>query len=154
MLSKMGFQHVPYEVDFISPSNSKNILCSITLGSTNASLPLGIDEIVNMCGGIPLVIELIGQKLKEHLSSASKVRSLKEFFMESIVVGGDVGLVVNEIYRSLDNLSKEAFLHIVFFFDNRPTRQVSVAIGNAQIEVLQDATLVKLYIDDDDKQIY
>ncbi|XP_057858186.2 disease resistance protein RPV1 isoform X3 [Cryptomeria japonica] len=159
MLSQTGFLRIPYEVDLLSPSESKKLLSTIALGSANASLPTGIEntdveEIVNMCGGIPLVIELIGHKFKKHLSRASEVKSLKEFFMESVAVSGDVGRVVDEVYKSLDDLSKEAFLDIVCFFDKRPTKEVSVAVGKVQLKVLQDAALVKLCIDDDDKQVH
>ncbi|GLJ25037.1 hypothetical protein SUGI_0479210 [Cryptomeria japonica] len=152
----VNFERIPYEVDVLTSSASKKLLFKIALGSANASLPPGIngtdvEEIVKMCGGIPLLVELVGPKFKKYLSRASEFKSLKEFLKDFVAAGREIERVVDEVYKSLDELSKEAFLDIVCFFDKYDVRKVSAAVGKGQLDVLLDAALVKLSFDDDEE---
>ncbi|XP_057865103.2 disease resistance protein RPV1-like [Cryptomeria japonica] len=107
-----------------------------------------------MCGGIPLLVELVGPKFKKYLSRASEFKSLKEFLKDFVAAGRDIERVVDEVYKSLDELSKEAFLDIVCFFDKDEVREVSVAVGKVQLDVLLDAALVKLSFDADHETLW
>ncbi|GLJ24973.1 hypothetical protein SUGI_0478110 [Cryptomeria japonica] len=113
-------EYIPYEVDVLSFPHSKNLFFEEALGRAKSSLPPGIETIdveyiVNMCGGIPLLVELAGR---------------------------DIERVVDEIYRSLDELSKGC-LH------KFEKKEVSEVFGKVQLEVLLDAALVKLSFDDE-----
>ncbi|KAH9307732.1 hypothetical protein KI387_035643, partial [Taxus chinensis] len=151
ILLSTGIQRFEYRVDFLSHSDSKILLRRRALGSASASFPEGVEiidveEIVEMCQGVPLIILLVGSKLKKCVDDISVVRSVKEFLKESLMEGeGEMSeRVVDVVYNSLDEISKQAFLDIVCFFKNKSRRLVGYAVGNVQLQVLEDAALVNV----------
>lgn len=70
-----------------------------------------------------------------------------------VTAGRDIKHVVNEVLKSLDELSKEA-LDNILFFDKDKVGEVSVLVGKVQLEVLLDATLVILSFNDDVEKLW
>ncbi|KAH9307724.1 hypothetical protein KI387_035635 [Taxus chinensis] len=155
ILLRTDFQGCEFRVDSLSSFDSKKLLCKIVLGSADASFPEGIesrdvDEIVEMCGGIPLIIELVGPKLKRCIfNDGSAVKALKESLKETLMEGEKSEMserVVDSVFNSLDERCKEAFLDVVCFFIKSDRDAVSNAVGKAELEALEDAALVKLSV--------
>ncbi|KAH9307720.1 hypothetical protein KI387_035631 [Taxus chinensis] len=158
LLRSTDFQRCEYRVDSLSSFDSKKLLCKIVLGSADASFPEGIesrdvDEIVEICGGIPLIIELVGPKLKTCIfNDGSAVKALKESLQQTFVEGKEFEMserIVDSVFNSLNELCKEAFLDVVCFFIKSYGDIVSFVVGKAELEALEDAALVKLasYVD-------
>ncbi|KAH9307725.1 hypothetical protein KI387_035636 [Taxus chinensis] len=155
ILLRTDFQRCEFRVDSLSSFDSKKLLCKIVLGSADASFPEGIesrdvDEIVGMCGGIPLIIELVGPKLKRCIfNDGSAVKALKESLKETLMEGEGSEMserVVDSVFNSLDERCKDAFLDVVCFLHKKRRYVVSGAVGKAELEALEDAALVKLSI--------
>ncbi|KAH9307717.1 hypothetical protein KI387_035628, partial [Taxus chinensis] len=157
LLRSTDFQRCEYRVDSLSSFDSKKLLCKIVLGSADASFPEGIesrdvDEIVEICGGIPLIIELVGPKLKRCIfNDGSAAKALKESLKETLMEGEGSEMserVVDSVFNSLDERCKDAFLDVVCFLNKKGRYVVSNAVGKAELEALEDAALVKLSVDE------
>ncbi|GLJ26861.1 hypothetical protein SUGI_0524990 [Cryptomeria japonica] len=138
-------QRSDYRVDFLSSSYAKKLLCKKALGNSDASLEkhLSIDKLVECCGGIPLVLEMVGSNL---LTDGSNVSYWLKFLNETLQNGeGELSeKIVNCVYESLLETSyKEAFLDVAHFFQNWKWAEVGYITGEVQLKALQDAALVK-----------
>ncbi|XP_057866895.2 disease resistance protein RUN1 isoform X2 [Cryptomeria japonica] len=138
-------QRSAYIVDILSSSDARKLVCKKALGNVNASLEkhLSIDKLVECCGGIPLVLEMVGSNL---LADGSNVSDWLKFLKETLQNGeGELSeSVVSCVYDSLrENSYKEAFLDIAHFFQNWKWAEVGYIIGEVQLKALQDAALVK-----------
>ncbi|XP_057814545.2 disease resistance protein RUN1 [Cryptomeria japonica] len=142
-----------YCVGFLSPAQSKQLLCKTALGNADQSFPesFDIDGLVEKCGGIPLILDLIGSKLREHVEDTATCKELVTSLKKSLTEGeGEMcERVVDVVYNSFKESSqKEAFLDIVFFLNNLPWRIVSYVVGMDNLEALENAGLVHLCRED------
>ncbi|KAH9289314.1 hypothetical protein KI387_033431, partial [Taxus chinensis] len=151
-------QRYAHEVDILSPKEAKEILCKNALTSANAKFDesVDIDGLVEICGGIPLVLEMVGSKLKKYVNYVTackeKIESLKKALIEGQNEKSD--RVVDFVYNSLDEDCKHAFLDIARFFHNRPLRKASYAVGEVELQTLEDAALVKVVPQDEESEEY
>ncbi|GLJ34335.1 hypothetical protein SUGI_0690400 [Cryptomeria japonica] len=90
-------QRSAYRVDFLSSSDAKRLVCKKALGNLNASLEKSIDKLVEYCGGIPLVLEMVGSNLQ---ADGSNVLYWLKFLKETLQNGegeSKVGYIIGEV---------------------------------------------------------
>ena len=120
-VSFMGNNTVPIKLEGLDKDKSWNLFSNITFGGqTNTVNPEIIKvgkEIVNMCNGVPLIINTLGRTLMQFKSDLSKWLSIQrnENFL-SLPRGNDNVLQVLKL--SYDNLPThlKQCLHIVLYF--------------------------------------
>ncbi|KAH9289699.1 hypothetical protein KI387_033816, partial [Taxus chinensis] len=145
-------QRYEHGVDFLSAEQAKKLLCNKALRGVNANFheSVDIDGLVNICGGIPLVLEIVGSRLGKWVRDVSECKEFVESLKKKLMEGEKemTERVVDVVYNSLDEDCKEAFLDIACFFHNKPRRIAGYVVGKVRLRTLEDAALVKVFPQD------
>ncbi|KAH9289953.1 hypothetical protein KI387_034070, partial [Taxus chinensis] len=149
MLQRSTIKRYDYSVNTLTDAEAKKLLCKQSLLSHDAFSPNGvdIDGLLRMCEGIPLVLELVGSKLREHADNISACNQTVSFLKDTILKGeGELSdKVVGVVYDTLkEEVYKEAFLDIISFFNGCERRLVSYIVGEREFIALEEAALVKI----------
>ncbi|GLJ41274.1 hypothetical protein SUGI_0854430 [Cryptomeria japonica] len=95
----------------------------------------------------PLILELMGYKLREEVSDVSTYKDVFASLKETLTRGEEdkCRSVVDVVYNSLkEPRLKEAFLDIACFFNSWPWRIVSYVVGMENLKALERAGLVQV----------
>ncbi|XP_059064644.1 disease resistance protein RPV1-like [Cryptomeria japonica] len=131
-------------------AESKKLLSKKVFGNPDATFDSSsdIDGLVNICGGIPLVLDLVGSRLHRDRdpNNLSSLNNTIEYFKNSLATGESelIDKVVDVVYESLRDHYKDAFLDIAAFFSNWERRIVSYIVGEMELKTLEDVALVKI----------
>ena len=103
-----------------------------------------IDALLKLCGGIPLLLEIIGSQLAIS-SGNTKNNIILELLREGeIVEEEDISdRIVDLVYHRLLPPVKEAFLNITSLFCYWPSEEVAYIVGDEEFRALEDATFVR-----------
>ncbi|KAH9307726.1 hypothetical protein KI387_035637 [Taxus chinensis] len=150
ILLRTDFHRCEFRVDSLSSFDSKKLLRKIVLGSADASFPEGIesrdvDEIVEICGGIPLTIELVGPKLKRCIfNDGSAVKALKESLKETLMEGEGSEMserVVDSVFTSVAKMPSSMLFAFLLKRGDMSIRKLSQMQSDRilDLESLKDA---------------
>ncbi|XP_057829714.2 disease resistance protein TAO1-like [Cryptomeria japonica] len=103
-----------------------------------------IDCLLKLCGGIPLLLEIIGSQLASSSRNTNNNMVL-ELLREGEVVEEEdiIDRMVDFVYLRLLPPVKEAFLDITSLFCYWPSEEVAYIVGEEEFRALEDATFVK-----------
>ncbi|XP_059066959.1 disease resistance protein RUN1 isoform X1 [Cryptomeria japonica] len=144
-----GVERHSYRVAYLPQEEARKLLCELALGNAQASFDpiVDIEGLLKICQGIPLVLKLVGVRLREHAQSVSACRDVVESLKSELLQGEGDELrerMVDFVYNRLKTSCKEAFLDIVFFFCNWERDQVTYSVGEIEFEELERAALVNV----------
>ncbi|XP_059076402.1 TMV resistance protein N-like [Cryptomeria japonica] len=149
MIEDAGVKRYEYIVNPLSEEDSKKFLCLKALGSVDKSFDksLDIDGLLEICRGLPLVLEMVASKL---LKLGNDVRACKRTieFLKDTLPKSERDLsekTVDVVYNTLEkDLYKDAFLDITAFFNNWDERMVGYIVGEEALQAVKEAALVKI----------
>ncbi|GLJ35919.1 hypothetical protein SUGI_0720660 [Cryptomeria japonica] len=149
MVEEGGVKRYAYSVNYLSDAASKKLLCLKALGSADKDFgkSLDIDGLVKLCGGVPLVLEMVGSKLRNLGNDVRACESTTDFLKDTLVKGeGDLSeKLVDAVYNTLENdVYKDAFLDIAAFFNKWSQQSVSCIVGDVALRAIEDAALVRI----------
>ena len=138
-VSFMGNNTRPFELKGLGEKESWNLFSSITFGGEENSVSEEIKkvgkEIVNMCNGVPLIINTIGGILLQFKSDLSKWKSIRDNEnLLSLPHGSDNVLRVLKLsYDNLPTYLKQCFTYCALFpQDYEIEKQLLVQLWIAQ----------------------
>ncbi|XP_057859553.2 TMV resistance protein N isoform X2 [Cryptomeria japonica] len=142
VLVERGLERRKYCVNTLSPDNAKKILCEDP--SNPRYNKNDMDRIVRICNGIPLVLKIVGVRLKKQGYKAEKCSQI----LEALEKGKDIkednlsGRLVDFVYKEFEASTQEAFLDICSFFNNWDIHHVRYIVGAEEVTSLEEAALV------------
>ncbi|KAH9299066.1 hypothetical protein KI387_030748, partial [Taxus chinensis] len=144
-----GIQCYSHQVGSLPQIEADKILCEYALGRREEAFhpSIDIEGLLQICGGIPLMLRMAGCKLREYADSVAACKDAVEYIIEKLQEGGDAELserMVDFVYNRLQQSSKDAFQDIVFFFYNWERDRVAHIFGEMQLLELERAALVNI----------
>ncbi|GLJ36140.1 hypothetical protein SUGI_0725010, partial [Cryptomeria japonica] len=138
-----------FRINCLPDEEAKKLLSKKALDSPFKTFDASsdIDGLLRVCGGIPLVLNLVGTRLRKHRDDLSALNSTIESFKDSLGKGESdlTQKVVDVVYESLqEDRYKEAFLDIAAFFSSWDRDTVRYIVGDDELVALEDAALVKI----------
>ncbi|XP_059066478.1 uncharacterized protein LOC131857776 [Cryptomeria japonica] len=144
MLKDAGLARREHFVDTLAPEEARKILFG-NFNPSNTRHRDNVQKILQICAGIPLVLEIVGARLRKQNYMVDRCTQI----FEALQTGGDIKgenlsqRLVNSVYDELEESTREAFLDICCFFVNWSRRDVEHIVGTANITLLQEAALMK-----------
>ncbi|XP_059075491.1 disease resistance protein TAO1 [Cryptomeria japonica] len=130
-----------YAVSPLPSPEARNLLL------TNASEyndERNIKKLLKLCGGVPLLLDLIGSQLAISTKNANNIEILEMIREGEKVEDEDItDRMVDFVYHRLSPRVKEAFLDIASFFYKRPSVHVAYSVGEQEFRALEEASFVK-----------
>ncbi|KAH9307786.1 hypothetical protein KI387_035697, partial [Taxus chinensis] len=104
-------------------------------------------RILKICGGIPLVLKVVGAQLAKMGYNTDECRLLFEDLEkgENVKQENLTDRVIDFVYDKLEKSAQEAFLDICCFFSNWSRRHVEYIVGSQQFKSLQEAALLTTF---------
>eukprot|EP01018_Ginkgo_biloba_P000666 Gb_01595 [translate_table: standard] len=148
--------HEEYCMETLSDESAKELLRSTVLKSDHVPCVENelecIDEIAEACGGVPLLLKVYGEHLREDGSESSFCEAL------SALREGERGVYKEEalsekllfvFHKMKDQDTKDAFLDICTFYHGWPCDLVSAIVGENQLKTLQKGALLTINVNND-----
>ncbi|KAH9324811.1 hypothetical protein KI387_004989, partial [Taxus chinensis] len=104
-----------------------------------------VHKTLQICNGIPLVLEIVGASLRKQNYEVEKCTQI----FEALETGKDIKeeklsqRLVTSVYNELESSTQEAFLDICCFFVNWSRQDVEYIVGSEELTLLKEAALVK-----------
>ncbi|KAH9307783.1 hypothetical protein KI387_035694 [Taxus chinensis] len=143
VLEEHGLQRHTYRVNSLPPENAKKILCNDP--SNLHYIKNDMDRIVRICNGIPLVLKIVGVRLKKQGYKAENCTQILEALEKGKKIKEEnlSDRLVDFIYNEFEASTQEAFLDICSFFSNWDLHHVQYIVGSEEVTSLEEAALVK-----------
>ncbi|XP_059075501.1 disease resistance protein RPV1-like isoform X3 [Cryptomeria japonica] len=138
-----NIQRREYAVSFLPPREARKILLRKASEHNDEN---NIDALLKLCGGVPLLLEIIGSQLG---ISCRNTNNNNKIVLELIREGEMVeeedisDRIVDYVYHRLLPPVKEAFLDITSLLCYWPREEVAYIVGEEEFRALEDATFVK-----------
>ncbi|GLJ18965.1 hypothetical protein SUGI_0339160 [Cryptomeria japonica] len=132
-----------YAVSPLPSPEARNLLL------TNASEyndERNIEKLLKLCGGVPLLLDLIGSQLAISTKNANNIEILEMIREGEKVEDEDISdRMVDFVYHRLSPRVKEAFLDIASFFSTGSfsSKYVAYRVGEEELRALEEASFVK-----------
>ncbi|KAH9307781.1 hypothetical protein KI387_035692 [Taxus chinensis] len=143
MFEGSGLQRYHYLVKTLSTYPALKILSKDSSNLQN-SKEEEVNRILNICGGIPLVLNVV----VSHLAKMGYDTEQCTQIIEALENGEEIKeenlstRLMNYVYDRLETSTQEAFLDICCFYNNWNRRHVECIVGAEQVKLLQEAALV------------
>ncbi|GLJ19423.1 hypothetical protein SUGI_0350370 [Cryptomeria japonica] len=135
-----------YLVEPLQNTDAKKVLCKDAKNLDR--IKDDVDEILNICDGVPLVLKIVGAHLENQgfkkdncnqiLSALKKGEVIKEKDLSRCMV--------DFVFKTLEESTQEAFLDICCFFHLFPRTSVEYAVGSMEVKALEGAALIKFKV--------
>ncbi|XP_059074595.1 disease resistance protein TAO1-like [Cryptomeria japonica] len=136
-----NIQRREYAVSFLPPTEARKILLRKASEYNDEN---NIDALLKLCGGVPLLLEIIGSQLAISSRNTNNNIVLELLREGEVVEEEDISdRMVDFVYHRLLPPVKEAFLDITSLFCYWPREEVAYIVGEEEFRALEDATFVK-----------
>ncbi|GLJ19453.1 hypothetical protein SUGI_0351070 [Cryptomeria japonica] len=140
---KRKFRH-GYRAEPLPNSDAKKILCSETENLIH--IKDDVDRILEICNGVPLVLNIVGVHLENQGYRADKCSQILNALEEGKVIKEKnlSACMVDFVFDGFEDFTQEAFLDICCFFNGINRIRVESAVGSLALKALQDAALITI----------
>ncbi|KAH9323362.1 hypothetical protein KI387_018001, partial [Taxus chinensis] len=145
MFEHCGLQRRKYAVPTLPEEEACKILLKEAVDHVDLNrMEAGLNRIVKVCGGIPLVLTIVGARLRKHNYRFEECNEILDALEEGQKIK-DQDLserLVDFVYGQLEERTQEAFLDICCYFNNWKRRYVEYIVGTEHLQSLEEAALV------------
>ncbi|XP_057813710.2 disease resistance protein RPV1 [Cryptomeria japonica] len=143
MLLDAGLERREHRVGTLPDKEAIQILLKDDLHNTINSDNL--KKILQICDGIPLVLEIVGARLRKQNYMIDRCTQIFEALEKGEDIKGEnlSQRLVTSVYNDLEVSTRESFLDICCFFANWIRRDVEYILGAEDITLLEEAALMK-----------
>ncbi|XP_059070760.1 uncharacterized protein LOC131042990 [Cryptomeria japonica] len=142
MLEERGFHDriKDYPVETLSDNDAMQVLCKDH--AIRDRIKDDLQNIVNVCKGIPLVLTVVGAKLRKQKYDVSRCSRIIEDLKEGKEIRDLSHRLFHFVYEELDEATQEAFLDICCCFNDKERRFVEYIVGAEEVTILEEAALI------------
>ncbi|XP_059066480.1 uncharacterized protein LOC131051822 [Cryptomeria japonica] len=148
MLKDTGLARREHIVDTLPHEEARKILFG-DFTPDNSGDRDDMQKILQICAGIPLVLEIVGARLRKQNYMVDRCTQI----FEALERGGDIKeenlskRLVTSVYKELEASTQEAFLDICCFFVSWSRHDVECIVGAEEVTHLEEAALFKTSVE-------
>eukprot|EP00252_Welwitschia_mirabilis_P001040 TRINITY_DN11013_c0_g1_i5.p1 TRINITY_DN11013_c0_g1~~TRINITY_DN11013_c0_g1_i5.p1 ORF type:complete len:415 (+),score=46.47 TRINITY_DN11013_c0_g1_i5:178-1245(+) len=148
LMKMQEFESEAHNVADTENQKAKKMLCHYALGNQDSAFPedVEVNDLLEICGGIPLVIRIAGMKLRGSRDMATSCRYITQSILrmrEEGWEGEDSDRMVDFVYGQLSKPLQTLFLDIAYFYFWWKREEVEYMLEDPTlIQELKDAALL------------